>query len=200
MRLLDVVLDGSESCPTENGCRVRVLPRLTYDGRNEVSKMNASISIGVLAQLTGCTVPTIRYYEEIELLPAGPRTDAGRRVYGESAVKRLTFIRRCRDFGFSIDQVRELVGLVDQPDRPCVEVRDIASGHLDEVRKKLAELQALESSLSAFVVGCDTACAGGASVDCTILEDLAHAAAAARRVTPSSCCVPAVRADGATPC
>ena len=146
-------------------------------------------------------MPTIRYYEEIELLPAGPRTDAGRRVYGESAVKRLAFIRRCRDFGFSIDQVRELVGLVDQPDRPCVEVRDIASGHLDEVRKKLAELQALESSLSAFVVSCDTACAGGASVDCTILEDLAHAAAAAaRRVTPSSCCVPAVRADGVTPC
>ncbi len=70
-------------------------------------------SIGVIARQTGCTVPTIRYYEEIGLLPPGPRTEAGRRVYGDEAVRRLTFIRRCRDFGFSIEQVRELVSLVD---------------------------------------------------------------------------------------
>ena len=108
--------------------------------------MNTTVAIGALAQQTGCTVPTIRYYEEIGLLPAVPRTEAGRRLYGAPTVKRLTFIRRCRDFGFSIDQVRELMGLVDEPDRPCVEVRDIASGHLKEVRKKLEELKALESS------------------------------------------------------
>lgn len=162
--------------------------------------MNATISIGVLAQQAGCTVPTIRYYEEIGLLPAGPRTDAGRRLYGAPAVKRLAFIRRCRDFGFSIEQVRELVGLVDEPQRPCVEVRDIASGHLAEVRKKLAELQALESSLSAFVVSCDTACAGGPSIDCTILEDLAHPAEMARLVTASQCCgASARRTEGAAP-
>jgi DNA-binding transcriptional MerR regulator len=177
-----------------------MLSQLTYDGRREVSKMNATISIGVLAQQTGCTVPTIRYYEEIGLLPAGPRTEAGRRLYGAPAVKRLTFIRRCRDFGFSIEQVRELVGLVDEPQRPCVEVRDIASGHLAEVRKKLAELQALEASLSAFVVSCDTACAGGPSVDCTILEDLAHPAHAARLATAIPCCgASANRREGATP-
>jgi MerR family transcriptional regulator, copper efflux regulator len=167
---------------------MRALRRLTYDGRLEVPKMNATISIGVLAQQTGCTVPTIRYYEEIGLLPAGPRTEAGRRLYGQTAVKRLTLIRRCRDFGFSIDQVRELVGLVDEPDRPCVEVRDIASAHLAEVRRKLTELRALESGLSAFVVSCDTACAGGPSVDCTILDDLAHPADAARLVTAGPCC------------
>lgn len=162
--------------------------------------MNTTISIGVLAQQTGSTVPTIRYYEEIGLLPVGPRTEAGRRLYGAPAVKRLTFIRRCRDFGFSIEQVRELVGLVDEPDRPCVEVRDIASGHLAEVRKKLAELQALEHSLSAFVVSCDTACAGGSSVDCAILEDLAHPADAARPVTASQCCSASTnRTIGATP-
>lgn len=135
--------------------------------------MNATISIGVLARQTGCTVPTIRYYEEIGLLPAGPRTEAGRRVYGEPAVRRLTFVRRCRNFGFSIEQVRELVGLVDAPDRPCAEVRDIAMGHLRQVREKLAELQALEATMSAFVVSCDTGCSGGAALDCTILEDLA---------------------------
>lgn len=176
-----------------------MLSRLTYDGGREISSMNATISIGVLAQQTGCSVPTIRYYEEIGLLPTGPRTGAGRRFYNALAVKRLTFIRRCRDFGFSIEQVRELVGLVDELDRPCVEVRDIASGHLAAVRQKLSELEALEASLSAFVVSCDTACAGGPSVDCTILEDLAHSTNTTRLVAPSSCCgTPKDRKEGAT--
>lgn len=133
----------------------------------------ASISIGLLARQAGCSVPTIRYYEDIGLLPAVPRTEGGRRVYGKETVRRLSFIRRCRDFGFSIEQVRELVGLVDEPSRPCVEVREVAAKHLAQVRDKLAELQALERSMAAFVGSCDTACAGGAAVDCTILEDLA---------------------------
>jgi MerR family copper efflux transcriptional regulator len=148
--------------------------------------MNATLSIGVLARRAGCTVPTIRYYEEIGLLPAGPRTEAGRRVYGEAVMRRLTFIRRCRDFGFSLDQVRELVGLVDAPERPCAEVREIAATHLGQVREKLSELQALEASLSAIVSSCDAACAGGAALDCTILEDLALPAA--RRQEPGGCC------------
>ncbi|KQV96645.1 helix-turn-helix domain-containing protein [Pelomonas sp. Root1237] len=145
-------------------------------------------SIGVVAQQTGCSVPTIRYYEEIGLLPPGPRTEAGRRVYGDAAVGRLTFIRRCRDFGFSIDQVRELVSLVDEPDRPCVEVRDIAARHLDQVREKLAELRALEANMTQFVHSCDTACAGGAAVDCTILEDLAVPGGRAGVAVDRSCC------------
>ncbi|WP_448172010.1 MerR family transcriptional regulator [Rhizobacter fulvus] len=175
-----------------------MLTRMTYDGQCEVPKMNAMVSIGVLAQQTGCTVPTIRYYEEIGLLPAVPRTNAGRRLYSGPTAKRLTFIRRCRDFGFSIDQVRGLVGLVDEPDRPCVEVREIAAGHLTEVRKKLAELKALESSLSAFVVSCDTACAGGTAVDCAILEDLAQPTNPASLMAASPCCgTLAVRPEGA---
>jgi len=88
-----------------------------------------------VAKRAGCTVLTIRYYEDIGLLPPAARTDAGQRHYGEAALRRLTFIRRCRDFGFSIEQVRELVGQVDQPDRPCTEVRDIAAVHLAEVRR-----------------------------------------------------------------
>lgn len=68
--------------------------------------------------------------------------------------------------------MRELVGLVDEPNRDCVEVRDIAQAHLQEVQKKLAELRALEASLAAFVCSCNTACAGGPAIDCTILEDL----------------------------
>lgn len=148
----------------------------------------SSLSIGVVAKQTGCTVPTIRYYEDIGLLPPATRTEAGQRNYGEATVRRLTFIRRCRDFGFSIEQVRELVGLVDQPDRPCLEVREIAALHLVEVRRKLDQLRELESSLNAFVCSCDTACAGGSAIDCTILEDLALPAEKAQVVGQTSCC------------
>lgn len=151
--------------------------------------MSASnLSIGAVAKRAGCTVPTIRYYEEIGLLPAPARTEAGQRHYGELTLRRLTFIRRCRDFGFSIEQVRELVGLVDEPDRPCVEVRDIAAVHLAEVRRKLSELQALEASLDAFVCSCDTACAGGAAVDCRILEDLTLPQSRSRLMPKTACC------------
>lgn len=151
--------------------------------------MNASsLSIGAVAKHTGCTVPTIRYYEEIGLLLPAARTGSGQRSYGEAALRRLLFIRRCRDFGFSIDQVRELVGLVDQPDRPCIEVREIAALHLTEVRRKLEQLRELEAGLDAFVCSCDTACAGGTAVDCTILEDLALPAQTSRRPKASGCC------------
>lgn len=148
----------------------------------------SSLSIGAVAKQTGCTVPTIRYYEEIGLLPPVGRTGSGQRNYGDAALRRLAFIRRCRDFGFSIDQVRELVGLVDQPDKPCIEVREIAALHLIDVRRKLDQLRALEASLDAFVCSCDTACAGGRAVDCTILEDLAILATPARTTAAAGCC------------
>ena len=152
--------------------------------------MSAKLSIGLVARRTGATVPTVRYYEEIGLLPPVNRTEAGQRSYDEATVRRLVFIRRCRDFGFSIDQVRELVRLVDEPDRPCAEARGIAARHLVEVQRKLAELQSLEASLNAFVCGCDTACAGGPAVDCTILEELALPADPRRCGQGASCCGP----------
>lgn len=160
----------------------RRLPLNGYDGW-----MSARLSIGLVARRTGATVPTVRYYEDIGLLPPAARTEAGQRSYDEATVRRLVFIRRCRDFGFSIEQVRELVSLVDEPDRPCAEVRDIASTHLAQVRQKVEELRALEASLSAFVGSCDTACAGGPAVDCTILEDLALPAEQAQ-VVRTGCC------------
>lgn len=149
--------------------------------------MNARLSIGLVARQTGCTVPTIRYYEEIGLLPAAGRTESGQRQYDAQTVRRLGFIRRCRDFGFSIEQVRELVGLVDAPERPCNEVREVAATHLAQVRRKLDELKALEAGLAAFVGSCDSACAGGPAVDCTILEDLASPSGAAHRQAGSCC-------------
>ncbi|CAN5144247.1 helix-turn-helix domain-containing protein [soil metagenome] len=138
-------------------------------------------------------MPTIRFYEEMGLLPPISRTEAGQRSFDAAAVRRLTFIRRCRDFGFSIDQVRELVGFVDDPHRPCLEVRDIASSRLAEVRTKLAAMHALEASLVGFVVSCDAACAGGAAIDCNILEDLAQPPGGPR--TMAGCCSPAKEAS-----
>lgn len=152
--------------------------------------MNAMVSIGVLAKQTGCTVPTIRYYEQIGLLPAGPRTEAGRRHYDNAAVQRLTFIRRCREFGFSIEQVREVVDLANDPQRPCMELRDIASVHLVALRAKLSELKALEQGMAAFVRTCDSGCAGGAVSDCTILDDLAAPAAGSKTASRAACCAP----------
>lgn len=150
--------------------------------------MSARLSIGLVARCSGATVPTVRYYEEIGLLPPASRTESGQRSYDESTLRRLVFIRRCREFGFSIDQVRELAGLVDQPNRPCVEVRDIAALHLQQVRQKLDDLRALETSLSRIVCGCESACAGGTAVDCTILEDLAVPAARAPSPPGTACC------------
>ncbi|PDT21268.1 MerR family transcriptional regulator [Rhizobium hidalgonense] len=130
-------------------------------------------SIGALAKATGTSTPTIRYYEEIGLLPPANRTASGQRNYDESDIGRLTFIKQCRDFGFSIDQVRVLVDLSISTARDCTETRDIAQAHLDEVRAKMVELRALEIRLQGFVTRCDDACAGGPGSDCVIFKDMA---------------------------
>lgn len=132
----------------------------------------ANLKIGALAERTGTNAPTIRYYEEIGLLRSADRQAGGQRVYGDADVKRLTFIRRCREFGFSIEQVRSLVALVQDPKSSCMHARDLAQDHLTAVRTKLAELKALERSIAAFVANCDTSCAGGPGPDCVILDDL----------------------------
>src|SRR5438045_3766697 len=124
------------------------------------------LTIGILAAETRCSVPTIRYYEEIGLLPKADRLPGGHRIYGEADRRRLTFIRRCRDFGFSIEQVRELVALVGSSDRDCTAARDLAQEHLAEVRRKLKELRALERSMKQFVEDCNAQCAGGPARAC----------------------------------
>ncbi|ANY81291.1 MerR family transcriptional regulator [Microvirga ossetica] len=133
-----------------------------------------ALTIGALADQTGCNVPTIRYYEEIGLPPPARRRPGGHRFYSEADLRRLTFIRRCRDFGFPIEQVRALVELTESSDKDCNEARDLAQAHLEDVRRKLAELQALERTLVGFVETCTAACAGGPASDCVILDDLAE--------------------------
>lgn len=136
----------------------------------------AALTIGALADRSGCSVPTIRYYEEIGLIPPARRRDSGHRVYDASAVDLLTFVRHCRDFGFPIEQVRELVSLAASEQRDCFETLDIAQAHLKTVRAKLAELRALERSLARFAKSCSEMCAGGPAARCTILRDLGSAA------------------------
>jgi len=139
-----------------------------------------TLRIGALAERTGTNAPTIRYYEEIGLLPRADRRSGGQRAYGDDDVKRLTFIRRCRDFGFTIEQTRSLAALVEDRERSCIEARDLAQDHLTAVRAKLLELRALERSIAGFVLSCERSCAGGPGPDCAILEDLGKPALARR--------------------
>jgi DNA-binding transcriptional MerR regulator len=127
---------------------------------------NMGLKIGALADRTGTSAPTIRYYEEIGVLRSAYRQSGGQRVYGDEDVKRLTFVRRCREFGFSIETVRSLVVVLHDPRSSCMEARDLAQQHLVEVRQKISELKSLERSIATFVADCDVGCAGP---DCVIL-------------------------------
>jgi DNA-binding transcriptional MerR regulator len=130
------------------------------------------LRIGELAERTGTSVPTIRYYEQIGLLRPATRQGGGQRTYALDDIDRLTFIRRCRDFDFSIAQVRVLVSLVQDPGSSCMTARDLAAGHLETVRAKMRELAALEASLVSFVYDCETSCGGRSGPECVVLGEL----------------------------
>lgn len=144
------------------------------------------LTIGLLAERTGLNVSAIRYYEEVGLIPPALRKPGGHRVYRSEVQDVLTLVRHCRDFGFSINDTRALVSLSSSEKKNCVEARDIAQVHLDAVRAKLAELQALQASLSKFVKSCGEQCLGGPAPECTILKDLSLADPAS--AAPGRCC------------
>jgi Cu(I)-responsive transcriptional regulator len=125
-------------------------------------------TIGDLARATGTKVETVRYYERAGLLPVPPRTPGNYRSYGQVELKRLSFIRRARDLGFSLDQVRALLALSDDRGSDCARIDAIARGHLEEVDRKLADLTALRRELKAII----TSCKGGVVADCRIVEAL----------------------------
>ncbi|MEO8316887.1 MAG: helix-turn-helix domain-containing protein [Bradyrhizobium sp.] len=128
--------------------------------------------IGILAEMAGTTVPTVRYYEQIGLLRPAARQGGGQRTYDREDVRRLAFVRRCREFGFSIDEVRALLSLTGDRNASCTDARDLAGRHLEAVRSKLAELKALETSIASLVSTCNSTCAGGVATDCSIFVDL----------------------------
>ena len=128
----------------------------------------ASLSIGELARLTGVNIETIRYYERVKMLAAPPRTAAGRRVYGPNDRRVLAFIRRGRELGFTLVELRALLGLGAPGQASCAEVREIAGGHLESVRAKLVDLTRLEAVLADAVAKC----AGGTAPVCPVLDIL----------------------------
>jgi Cu(I)-responsive transcriptional regulator len=129
----------------------------------------ARIRIGDLAKGTGTKVVTVRYYEQIGLLPVPSRTAGNYRTYSHEHMRRLRFIRRCRDLGFTLDQIRDLLRLSSQKDEECGEVDRITAQHLIEVEQKISDLKRLAKELRRL----NNCCQGnGIIADCRIIEAL----------------------------
>jgi MerR family transcriptional regulator, mercuric resistance operon regulatory protein len=129
----------------------------------------ASFSIGELSRRTSVNIETIRYYERVGILPAPPRTASGRRVYGPEESRGLTFIRRARELGFTLDEIRAMLALsAEQDRRTCGEVREIAARHLVDIRSKITDLRAMEQVLGETVARCDA----GELSGCPVIETL----------------------------
>ena len=124
--------------------------------------------IGGIAKATGTKVNTIRFYEDIGLMPEAARTAASQRTYVERDVERLSFIRRARRLGFSIDETRSLLSLKAKPNESCDKAGNIAARHLQSVEERISQLQTLRSELKGVVA----ACTGGEVSDCKIIETL----------------------------
>lgn len=125
-------------------------------------------AIGELSKRTGVHIETIRYYERIAVMPAPPRSEAGHRRYGRAHLNRLRFIARSRDLGFSLDEIRNLLSLVDNRSYTCAEVREMTLGHAAKVRRKIADLEKLERALADMAGQCE----GGEVPDCAIIDAL----------------------------
>ena len=132
--------------------------------------MNGDLTIGRVADAAGCKVQTVRYYEQIGLLPAPPRSSGNQRVYDSSAIHRLTFIRHARELGFPLQAIRDLISLSDNPDQSCEAADVIAKAQLDEVDLRIRRLGALRNELERMVEQCK----GGQIADCRVLEVLSN--------------------------
>jgi DNA-binding transcriptional MerR regulator len=128
----------------------------------------SGFTIGRLAEATATKVQTIRYYETIGLLAPFSRTEGGHRLYDAEDKKRLTFIRHARELGFSIDAIRELLSLSDNPDTSCERADDIAGRQLEEVEQRLKRLKVLQKELKRMVAECGH----GRVCDCRVIEVL----------------------------
>ena len=123
---------------------------------------------GELAARTGCNIETIRYYEQIGLLPPPPRSEGGHRLYGHELLKRLNFIRRSRELGFTLEEIRGLLRLVDGGNYTCAEVEALALEHIKDIRRKIADLRKLNKVLKAMA----SQCSGGKVPECPIIDVL----------------------------
>jgi MerR family mercuric resistance operon transcriptional regulator len=129
----------------------------------------AALPIGELSRRTGVHIETIRYYERIKMLPPPPRTASGRRVYGPAETHTLAFIRRSRELGFTLDEIRALLALsAEGGPEVCAEGRELAASHLADVRAKIADLRTMERVLADTVRRCDA----GEAAGCPLIEAL----------------------------
>ena len=128
-----------------------------------------SISIGEAARQSGVKVPTIRFYEQIGLLPAPPRSEGNRRQYDEKDLGRLAFIRHARELGFDVADIRELLTLTERPQSSCHEADSIAARHLREIEERITRLEALRGELKRMV----EECGHGKVCECRVIQVLA---------------------------
>ena len=126
------------------------------------------ITIGGLSKQTGCHIETIRYYERIGILSKPPRTEGGHRLYEREQIKRLVFVRRSRELGFSLEEIRTLLRLVDGKRYTCREVKAVTEQHLEDVGKKISDLRKLQRTLNGISSQCD----GGLVPECPIIDAL----------------------------
>ncbi len=136
--------------------------------RGHRTSVASPLTIGALSKHTGCNIETVRYYERIGIMPAPARTEGGHRLYSSDHLKRLFFIRRSRELGFSLEEIRGLLRLVDGGDYTCGEVRDLTLQHADEVRRKIADLKRMERVLK----GIASQCEGGQIPECPVVDAL----------------------------
>jgi MerR family mercuric resistance operon transcriptional regulator len=120
---------------------------------DEITKTRG-YAIGAMSRETGVNVETIRYYERIGIIPKPDRTKGGNRQYNYDQLKRLFFIKRCRELGFSIEEIRALLQMVDRADFTCGEVHTMTVDHLTTVKKKVADLKRLEKALGSMAAQC----------------------------------------------
>ncbi len=127
-------------------------------------------SIGQLSKQSNVKIPTIRYYEQMGLLAEPGRTEGNQRRYDKASLEKLKFVKHARDLGFSIEAILELISLQEQPNLTCQSVNNIAQSQLNEVKKKIQQLQALEAELKRLTEGCN---GKGTLEDCYVLASLA---------------------------
>lgn len=133
-----------------------------------MAKKSEEYTRGQLAQKTSCNIETIRYYEKEKLLPKPKRSENGYRLYGHDSLKRLNFIRRCRELGFTVIEIKELLSLVDQNNFTCADISTITKSHIINVKKKVTDLQNILKALQKMT----RQCGSGNSPECPILETL----------------------------
>jgi Cu(I)-responsive transcriptional regulator len=133
--------------------------------------MNSTFRIGDLAKHTGVKVVTIRYYEQVGLLPTCERSSGNYRVYASEHLKRLRFVRRCRELGFSLEQIKEMLLLSSAGSPTCAEVCNVAANHLRDVESKIADLKRLASELQLIRSSCN---GRRSSRECRIIAALAE--------------------------